>query len=275
VKKFPTVSVIISIYSDLEALKLIIDALHSQTYPPDEIIISEDAEHSQIKAYTEQLNNSKIIHLTQEDDGWRKARTLNKAVKVSTSEYLIFIDGDCVPYTTFVKSHLQLCEPKTALCGRRTEPGFGFSSHLRSKELTIEAFQKHYIKNIVALLKDKIRHYDEGLYLSPDSFILSIIQKYSRKDSHIVGCHWSCYKNDLVKINGYDEDFHLPTTGEDSDIERRLRHFGIKMKSCRNAAIIVHLFHKKIFNPDISQKMEALMETKKTIFVCKNGLEKY
>ncbi len=101
-----------------------------------------------------------------------------------------------------------------------------------------------------------------------------MIHKIARKNSHIVGCNWSCFKEDLVKINGYDEDFTLPTTGEDSDIERRLSHFGVKMKSCRNAAVVAHLYHKKIFNDDISSKTLSLMNKKKDIFVCKNGLKK-
>ena len=117
-KKLTTVSVIISVYSDLEALILIIDALLSQTHIPDEIIISEDAEHTHIKEYVEQLNNKKIIHLSQKDEGWRKERALNNAIKASTSDYLIFIDGDCVPFSSFVKAHLELCEPNAALCGR-------------------------------------------------------------------------------------------------------------------------------------------------------------
>ena len=47
----------------------------------------------------------------------------------------------------------------------------------------------------------------------------------------------------------------MPTTGEDTDIERRMRLCNIGMKSCRNAAIIVHLYHKKVFDDEISKKL--------------------
>jgi glycosyltransferase involved in cell wall biosynthesis len=270
----PRVSVIVAIYNDLEALRLVISSLMTQSHLPDEIIVTEDAEHRHIKEYIEQLNNNKIIHLTQKDDGWRKERALNDAVRASNSDYLIFIDGDCVPYSNFVESHLKLSEPNTALCGRRTEPGLKFSTQLRNKDLTIDDFQKNYLKNYFSLSKDEVRHYDEGLFFSPDSLIFSLIHRFGRKSSHIVGCNWSCYKKDLEMINGFDEDFTLPTTGEDTDIERRLVHFGVQMKSCRNAANVIHLFHKKIFNPEISKQTEALMQTKKNVFVCKNGLQK-
>lgn len=51
-----------------------------------------------------------------------------------------------------------------------------------------------------------------------------------------------------------------------------MRHFGIKMNSCRYSANVVHLYHKKVFNDEIASKTEAMMETKKDIFVCKKGL---
>jgi len=272
--KFPSVCVIVSIYNDLEALKLVITSLLAQSFIPDEIIITEDSEHNNIKDYILNLKNTIITHLSQKDDGWRKELALNNAIKTSKSEYLIFIDGDCVPYANFIESHLKLSELNTALCGRRTEPGISFSTKLRNQKLSITDFQKNYILNLIPLHRDKIRHYDEGLYFAHDSLIHSLIHKFSRKNSHIVGCNWSCYKKDLVLINGYDEDFTLPTTGEDTDIERRLKHFGIKMKSCRNSANVIHLYHDKIFNPDISKKTKALMNSKSDIFFCKNGLIK-
>ena len=268
------VAVIVAVYKDLEALQLIIESLLNQTQVPDEIIVAEDAQHENIKEYLHSLNNAKIIHISHEDLGWRKEKILNDAIKTATSEYLIFIDGDCVPYKNFVKAQVDLSEKNTALCGRRSEPGPYFSTKIRNHELSIEAFERNYLFNYFQLKKDKTKHLDEGVIFSPDSFIFKLIHKFGRKNSHIVGCNWSCHKENLLTINGFDEDFTLPTTGEDTDVERRLRHFGVKMKSCRNASGMVHLYHKSIFNREIAATTEALMETKKDIFVCKNGIEK-
>lgn len=267
------VSVIISVYKDVEALDLIISSLLDQTHEVDEIIISEDCESDEMKEYYASLNNPKIKHLSQEDNGWQKNRALNRAIKASKNDYLIFIDGDCVPYPTFIESHIVLSEENAALCGRRTEPGEKFSKLLRSRDLSIKEFVSNYIWNYFKLKDDEIRHYDDGIYLRPDSMILKLIKKFRKKENHIVGCNFSCWKKDLVQINGFDEDFKMPTTGEDTDIERRMRHFGVKMNSCRYSANVIHLYHKKVFNKEISTQTEALMETKKDIFVCKNGLD--
>jgi len=46
------------------------------------------------------------------------------------------------------------------------------------------------------------------------------------------------------------------------------------MNSCRYSANVIHLYHKKIFNKEIAKQTEALMQSKKDIFVCSNGLKK-
>ena len=141
------VTIIISVYKDVQALDLIIDSLLHQTYLPDEIIISEDGDSEEMKNYFSTLNNPRIIHLSQPDSGWQKNKTLNRALHVSQNDYLIFIDGDCVPYPTFVESHISLAEKNAVLCGRRTEPGEKFSKLLRTRELSIEGFTTHYLSN--------------------------------------------------------------------------------------------------------------------------------
>lgn len=274
---FPTSTIIISVYKDTEALSLILDSLANQTYSVDEIIISEDGNSKEIEnfiaTYTTRFNN--ILHLHQPDEGWRKNRALNRAITASTGEYLIFIDGDCIPYPQFIEEHLKLSENNHVLCGRRTEPGVYFSRMLRTRELSLNDFTDNYVLNFFALKRDHVRHYDDGLYFGADSFLFKRIRGSKKKENHIVGCNFSCFKSDMIRINGFDEDFMMPTTGEDTDIERRMRLLGIKMKSCRNAANVVHLDHPKVFNPDISAQTLALMYTKGDNPYCQNGLVQY
>jgi len=269
------VSIIIAVYKDYEALDLIIQALKLQTYQNFEVVIAEDGNDLKMNNYIKSIKNISIQHLSQEDNGWRKNIMLNRAITSATSEYLIFIDGDCVPHNKFIEEHVRLKEDHTVLCGRRTEPGEYFSNLLRTKQISIEEFFTNYLKNYFKLKKDNIRHYEDGIHCAYKSLLGKLIDmKGKRKEAHIVGCHWSCNKNDLIKINGFDEDFKLPTTGEDTDIERRLRHFGVKMKSCRNFAILTHLYHKKNFNPEISAQTLNIMNNKLDQFICKNGINK-
>ncbi|MCR4942206.1 MAG: glycosyl transferase family 2, partial [Campylobacter sp.] len=60
----------------------------------------------------------------------------------------------------------------------------------------------------------------------------------------------------------------------DADIERRFKLLGIKFKSCRNHAIVVHLYHKSNFDENISNAMLKLMHSKGDNYFCKNGIKK-
>lgn len=267
------ISIIVSVYKDVEALDLIVQSLLHQTRIPDEIIISEDGDSELIQAFCSSIKSSRIKHLNQKDLGWRKNVALNRAINASVGDYLIFIDGDCVPYPTFIEEHEKLSQYNSVLCGRRTEPGEYFSQMLRRKEITVENFVKKYVVNYFKLKKDNIRHYEDGIYIASDSLLHKFVRRIRKKENHIVGCNFSCWKTDIEKINGFDEDFNMPTTGEDSDVERRFRHFGVKMSPCRFSANVIHLYHSKVFNKEITKRSEALMETKKNIFICKNGLQ--
>lgn len=274
---FNSITIIISVYKDVEALGLILDSLTQQTLLPNEVIVSEDGNSLAMKTFTANLPSLpfSLIHLTQEDNGWQKNKALNRAITNATSDYLIFIDGDCIPYDTFIEGHASLQEINHVLCGRRSEPGKYFSAMLRDQKMTLKEYISNYISNFFALKRDHVKHYEEGIYLGKNHFIFKLLHRFSRKDSHLVGCNFSCFKSDMIRINGFDEDFKMPTTGEDSDIERRMRILGIKMKSCRNVANMVHLDHPKVFNNDISAKTMALMQSKGDIPYCINGLDQH
>jgi len=88
------------------------------------------------------------------------------------------------------------------------------------------------------------------------------------------GCNWGICKSDLIRVNGFDEDYVRPGVGEDHDIEWRLLAAGVKIRSVKNRAIVYHLHHSKLakeenvkFNYDLlKQKMKAGQ------IKCTNGL---
>jgi len=109
-RKYMTTTVIISVYKDIEALKLILDSLNTQTYKDFEIIISEDCNTAEMKEFVSNYKNLNLVHIFQEDLGWRKNIALNNAIRISQGEYLIFLDGDVIPYKNFVEMHVKLAE---------------------------------------------------------------------------------------------------------------------------------------------------------------------
>lgn len=59
------------------------------------------------------------ILLRKTTDGKNKA--LNNAIRHATSDWLIFIDGDCVLHPRFVEMHLRFAGEKVILAGKRVK----------------------------------------------------------------------------------------------------------------------------------------------------------
>ncbi|MCT7653062.1 glycosyltransferase [Aliarcobacter butzleri] len=276
-EKYPKCSIIISVYKDTDSLDLILESLCNQTIIPDEIIISEDGNSIEMSDYVkvakEKYKKLDINHLFQEDIGWRKNIALNRAIVASKYEYLIFIDGDCVPYSTFIEGHISNAQRKIVLCGKRMELGPKFSLKIKERSLKVINIEKNFLWYLPNLITDGARHPEDGFFLK-NSFILNLIHK--RYVRHIIGCNFSCYKEDFFKINGFNEDFINPSEGEDVDPSWRFRKVGVELKSVRLISNIAHLYHEKRFDDNIGKINREIMNKTKieNVFQCKNGIEK-
>nr|NJM03518.1 glycosyltransferase [Desulfobacula sp.] len=105
------ISVIVTTYNRPGALKKVIAALFNQTRPPDEILVADDGsgpETRELMVELEQNPGPPLCHVWQEDQGFRLAMIRNKAVLKAKGEYLILLDGDCIPTRYFVADHLAL-----------------------------------------------------------------------------------------------------------------------------------------------------------------------
>ena len=270
------VSVMVPTYKDIKALELILNALKCQTYENFEVIIAEDNNDDETKKFINTYSSDlSIQHISQEDVGNRKARILNKSLSKITGEYVIFIDGDCIPYTNFIESHILLCSSKTVLCGRRVNLGDKVSQDLRKNNITSLELEKHYIKYFKYLISDNSRHLEQGLRFRPLSLLYKLIRSRD-KNIHIVGSNFSCFKEDLFLINGFDEDI-TGGSKDDVDLEWRFVMAGLELKSCKFCANLFHLNHPR--NSRVDDENIARNEIKKNKlsqkYIAQNGILKY
>ena len=269
------ITIIISVYKNTKALKLVLNSVINQSYKVDEIIISEDGQSSEMKEFISTLSIDNLIHLTQEDLGWRKNIALNNSIKKSSGNYLVFIDGDVVLHKRFIEGHVYCSKPKRVCAGKRVELGAMYSQKLFDKKITLDELSNSFIKKIFSLHKDKVRHYEDGIYIEPKGYLYNhLVQK--KHISYIIGCNFSCYKEDFEAINGFDEDYKLPSVGEDVDINWRFRASGTEVISCRNIANVYHLWHKKGFTSNESDINDKILKINFDVnrFICLNGLKK-
>jgi len=269
------ISIIISVYKNVQALNIILKSLKNQTVKVDEVIISEDGNSEVMKNFITTLEDNNIVHLTCEDIGWRKNVALNKAIQIANGEYLIFIDGDVVPHKRFVEGHISQAKLKRVCAGKRVELGESISKKILNEEYPIEKVTDNYIWWIKKLHDDKVRHYEDGIYIKPNGWIYkNIVAK--KTISYLIGCNFSCFKEDILSINGFDEDYINPAIGEDVDINWRFRASGIEVISVRNIANVYHMWHKKGFGSDEGKINNKILSNtiKNNQYICLNGIEK-
>ena len=124
------VSLIISVYKDVESLRTVLEGLKFQRYKDYEIVVSEDGESDLMRDFLRSyVHENDILHLTQPDVGWRKNQALNRAIQESHGDYLIFIDGDCVLHHQFIANHVRFSGRKRILAGKRVKLGPLSSCH--------------------------------------------------------------------------------------------------------------------------------------------------
>lgn len=267
------VSLIISVYKDAESLAVILEALKFQTYKHFDVIVSEDGESDIMRQFLQShWNRDNITHVTQPDVGWRKNRALNNSIKNSKGEYLIFIDGDCVPHHRFVENHVRFAARKTVVAGRRVKLGPRFSRMFRDEIGHLLRLERKVVTDFRAMRKDGARFYEEGIYVSPDSWLGKVLSR--RKFRTIKGCNMSFHKTDIESINGFDEDYELPAVGEDIDLIWRFQAAGFQFRSVKNFCVQYHLHHRENWTDNSINERMMREKMDKGEFVCRNGLSK-
>ncbi|WP_051563868.1 glycosyltransferase [Enterovibrio calviensis] len=240
------VSLIIAVYKDYCALNLILKQLSVQTYKNFEVVITEDAVSDEVINVIKKHSSLDIVHLSQEDDGIRKMRAQNRAIMASSGEYLIFIDGDCIPYHNFIEAHVYSSVKGEVASGRRVNLGPDYSRKFRDSLISPESVSRNYIKHFLPILIDgKEGHAESGFSFPAGGIVERYVLRKMKRTTSILGCNFSCFKKDIVSINGFDESYGETAIGDDTDIEWRFISYGLRLKSVKNIANVFHLYHEK------------------------------
>lgn len=244
----PSISVIIAVYNHFNWLKLILDAFRIQTAKDFEVIIADDGSDedtvAQINSYIAAHPDISVTHSWQPDEGWRKNKCLNKAVRLAKAEYLVFVDGDCIPHPRFIEDHLKLRKRGRVFGGRRIDMSAPVSEMVESwNELPENYFRKvrgAILRNapstpLSATLR-QLRHSFRFPFVGGKPLGLSHVGLW--------GCNMGMYKTDLESINGFDERYIDPGTGEDTDLEVRVKNAGMECAKSSRYALMLHRHHR-------------------------------
>ncbi|MGQ3685123.1 MAG: glycosyltransferase family 2 protein [Candidatus Loosdrechtia sp.] len=259
------VSIIITTYNNPSALQKVLDGILFQTVAPYEIIVADDGSGNDTAAIVKNFSAIApfpVIHVWQEDKGFRVAKIRNLAIQRANSGYLIIMDGDCVPNKHLVYDHIALAEKGIFVQGKRIMVN-KHASELFTNETAssfpqiIRLFFSHSLSNRHHLLR-----------------IPSFPALRNVKLKGIKACNMGFWKYDLIAVNGFNEDF-VGWGREDSELAVRLFKYGLKKKVHPFMAICFHLWHPAHPRHTLQINDTILEKTiKDKDYFCPNGIVK-
>lgn len=261
------VSLIISTYNRPEALRICLDSVFRQTVMPKEVVIGDDGSTQETALLIEEMRRRSpvpLIHVWHEDRGFRLAMMRNKSVAHTTGSYIIEIDGDVFMHPSFVSDHIKGARRGCYLKGGRTNLGLALTEKVISLGHAVD-----------------IHWWTRGIESKPENAIHCrkvaelIAPYYRRHRSMALGCNMSFFKDDFIRVNGYDE-YYEGWGGEDGDFGCRLNMIGLKKRSLKFAGIVFHLWHedKYMYNKDKNISYSLQCKERNEAY-CRNGYDKY
>ncbi|MDA1047580.1 MAG: glycosyltransferase, partial [Verrucomicrobia bacterium] len=121
-EKLVEADLIVSSYNNGEAVVQILSFLNKGSVTPTNVHIADDGSSEESRNQIQSKLSEFSIPVTchwHEDQGFRKARILNEAIRACESNYVVFLDGDCLPHKHFVRDHLTMAEKGYFVQGRR------------------------------------------------------------------------------------------------------------------------------------------------------------
>jgi glycosyltransferase involved in cell wall biosynthesis len=251
-----TISVVITTYNRPDALEAVVRACFMQNDKNFEIIIADDGSTANTQDCVARLAEGAPVplrHVWQPDEGFRAAMARNRGTLAAHGDYIIFLDGDCIPQRDFIARHRALSEPGCLVSGSRILMSERLTRRVLDERIPIPdtslatrlAWRMHGDLN--KTLQLGLRWPDLGRVRNSFSW------------RRIKSCNLAVWRSDLERVNGFDESF----TGwghEDSDLVVRLFHAGVKRKDGAFATEVFHLWHREAQRGQESSNRQVVLE---------------
>lgn len=237
-------SVILSTYNQPAWLEKVLWSYAAQRDRDFELVVADDGSGPGTKAVVDRLRalvGVPLRHVWQEDDGFRKCRILNRAVRAARGSYLLFSDGDCIAPPWFVGTHRTLARP-----GRYVSAFLLRLDLASSQAITVEDVRTGRATSYRWLRQLGVRRSRRLLRLGYPRWLATLADRLSWAPNDFNGCNTSVWRSDLEEVNGFEE--RLTYGGEDREVGFRLRKAGVHPICARHRAPLVHLDHARAYH---------------------------
>ncbi len=238
-------SVIVSTYNNPSALEKTLWGLCSQTTRDFEVLIADDGSMRPTRELIHRFQDAsplEITHVWHEDRGFRKGKILNRAIVRAIGDYLIFLDGDCIPREDFVVAHSQLARPNFFISGgSHIDIPLAVHSQIRWADVVSQqVFQPEWL----AARGMAARRY--RYRLTRKARLARWLDVLTPRPGVFVGANASAWKRDILSVNGFDET--CSHGSDDKDLGVRLRNLGVASRRFKYSLVCVHLAHARPYS---------------------------
>lgn len=245
------IAYVVMTYNRPDALLAVLRGLARRCGPQDLVVVADDGSR---EASVQQMRAGlpampcPMLHVWHPDKGFTLARSRNlgaAAALARGADYLVFLDGDCVPGRHFAAGHRALARPGHFVTGSRV---------LLSERFTAEVIAGRVDPDALGLA-GSLRH-----RLAGDLNKLAHLACWPGLPGRdkpafvwrgIRGCNLAMWAADYAAVNGCDESFS-GWGHEDADLVLRLHNQGLVRTNGHLATEVFHLWH-----PENSRAQEA------------------
>jgi len=233
------ISIVVLTYNRSSALLAVLRGLTHQTDQDFEVVVADDGSTSE---HVETLHASSdqwpfpLRHVWHPDVGFTASRARNLGVRHALGDYIVLLDGDCIPQTDFVANHRRLMQAGCFVNGSRV---------LLSRSLTIDVLagvrwppSESYLAWVSDRCMGRINRWS-GRLRAPDGAWRC---RTAFKWRGIRSCNLALWRSDYERVDGFDESF-IGWGHEDADLVFRLHQVGLVRKEGRWATEVLHLWH--------------------------------
>lgn len=250
------IGVIVSTYNKPHELALVLAGYRDQKDQGFVLYIADDGSDSRTRTLIENTRKGfpvPLVHVWQEDRGFRLARIRNRAIAQALSDgcdYILITDGDCIPLPSLIPAHRHWATARCFLNGERL---------LLSKQLTHQLLRHPWPIHQETRCQLLGRAWNREINRALPLLLPTHAGPPTKRLKGLRGCHMSFWSDDLKRVNGFDEAFE-GWGREDSDLAARLFHSEVRRRNLRGAPLL-HLWHPENRRDQLEHNSELLQQT--------------
>ena len=229
------VALIVNTFQKPRHLALVLASIAAQTGVDGrfEVIISDDGSTDGTAALVRDFAATACFPVrftSQPHDGFRLARTRNAGARLTESDSLLFLDGDCILPRDHVAAYLERRRPGRALLGYCARLPEDTSARLDTATIASTDLASLAPASERQLLAKRFRK----------AWWHATLRHPSKP--RLAGGNCGMWRRDFEAVNGCDERF-VGWGQEDDDLGLRLRAAGVRLESILDRTWSLHVWH--------------------------------